>query len=174
MGETMIMKITKKKLTEIEKLIKKRKPDESMENVKNQIKKLVSDGDEKEVIATILAYEKGLIQSTQTNTEIVLVYTLIVAIATIVVTDCSTFAVAFIAGFSAGIPLLFLLSIFKTWKTFKHNFLISVLENWIYEETKEKLPKETEKELSKQIDKEGYIEYTVRVKEVNKNQPSND
>ena len=52
--------------------------------------------------------------------------------------------------------------------------MISVLENWIYEETKEKLPKETEKELSKQIDKEGYIEYTVRVKEVNKNQPSND
>ena len=184
MGETMIMKITKKKLTEIEKLIKKRKPDESMENVKNQIKKLVSDGDEKEVIATILAYEKGLIQSTQTNAEIVLVYSFLVAIVTITITtlaainigdaDKVVYGVIAVIPFAVGVILLIGLSLFKTRRSFKRGFLINVLENWSYEEIKEDLAKETEKKVLQQIYEDKFIEYIVKVKRIKSNQPSND
>lgn len=178
--------ITRDDIEKLYTIINKKHPSKSIKAVKKEIKKY-SEAKKiniENVVNSILAYENGMLQSIQTNTEIAIVYSLIVAIVTIIITILTAtniiddevkvgYCGIFVIALMVGIILLIGLSIFKIRKSFKHGFLVNVLENWSYEETKEELAKETEKNVLPKSDEDGFIEYTVRVKKVNENQPSN-
>ena len=178
--------ITEDDIDNLYKKIDKKHLNKSREDIKNEI---ISYSTDKEisirnVVNSILAYEKGEMQSTQTNTEIVLVYSFLVAIVTITITTLAAinigdadkvgYGVIAVIPFAVGAILLIGLSLFKTRRSFKRGFLINVLENWSYEEIKEDLAKETEKKVLQQIDEDKFIEYIVKVKRIKSNQPSND
>ena len=156
--------ITKDIIEKIYDMIDKRYPEESATNIKNYIsenRKLKKD-DLKDKVDSIIAYEKGMTESTKTNWEITFVYSTLAGLLSGIITSSIKDEVIIIIIFM--VSGLTIQGAFKIKRTFKRNFLISVLESWSYEEDK--------KQSEKQITDDLYAEYTVKIKKVNMNQPS--
>lgn len=156
--------ITKDIIEKIYDMIDKRYPEESATNIKNYIsenRKLKKD-DLKDKVDSIIAYEKGMTESTKTNWEITFVYsTLAGLLSGIITSSIKDEVISIIIFMVSGLTIQ---GVFKIKRTFKRNFLISVLESWSYEEDKN--------QSEKQITDDLYAEYTVKIKKVNMNQPS--
>lgn len=162
--------LTKIEIQKIEKLINKKYPERSEKNIRNWIKKYCEKDernkkDEKEVVDTILAHERGMTQSTQTGSEIVLAYSLIIAIATIIITTlvsvefvCDAFkiyvAVSAVIAFMVGTVLLIMLDFFKTRRFYKREFLITILEKWTYGISEEIIQKKSSDNWEKVVNDE--------------------
>ena len=156
--------ITKDIIEKIYDMIDKSYPEESATNIKNYIsenRKLKKD-DLKDKVDSIIAYEKGMTESTKTNWEITFVYsTLAGLLSGIITSSIKDEVISIIIFMVSGLTIQ---GVFKIKRTFKRNFLISVLESWSYEEDKN--------QSEKQITDDLYAEYTVKIKKVNMNQPS--
>lgn len=151
--------ITKDIIEKIYDMIDKRYPEESATNIKNYIsenRKLKKD-DLKDKVDSIIAYEKGMTESTKTNWEITFVYsTLAGLLSGIITSSIKDEVISIIIFMVSGLTIQ---GAFKIKRTFKRNFLISVLESWSYEEDKN--------QSEKQITDDLYAEYTVKIKKVN-------
>lgn len=179
--------ITKDDIEDLYKKIDKKHLNKSREDVKKEIEKYSTNKEIgiRNVVNSILAYEKGKTQSAQTNAEVMLAYSLLVTLITSTITILTTTnrlneigkcvgTGLCILSLIVGIVLLLVLSVFKIGRAYEHGFLISILENWSYEETKKDSAKDTENNISQKIDDAEYTEYQIKVKQINKNQPSDN